>query len=163
MLKDLPRYERVLEAVQHYPTVDPSAQEAFLHLLRTTDLMTLKTRDFLNRHQISQGRFTVMMLLHRPWMTKKQTPASLAEEAGVTRATMTGLIDTLERDGLVFRWNGSTDRRVTVIELTLEGEKRLEKMIPECFSIMSKVMSPLSETERKELVYLLQKIRNTAS
>ena len=161
MLKDLPPYESVLEAAKHYPTLDPSANEAFLNLLRTADMMTLGSRGFLSRHQISHGRFTVMMLLHRPWV-KSHTPASLADKAGVTRATMTGLIDTLERDGLVSRSPEPQDRRITHIELTDKGRERLKTMIPECFSMMAGAMAPLNERERKELVRLLQKIQGHA-
>ncbi len=38
--------------------------------------------------------------------------------AGVTRATMTGLIDTLERDGLVMREPDPVDRRMMFVQLT---------------------------------------------
>jgi DNA-binding MarR family transcriptional regulator len=63
---------------------------------------------------MSPGRFTVMMLLYdkmeasrsrRPRRTSPRRP-------GVTRATITGLVDTLERDGLVTRKHDSGDRRM---------------------------------------------------
>ena len=37
MLKDLPRYECILEASQQFPDLDPTACEAYLHLLRAGD------------------------------------------------------------------------------------------------------------------------------
>ena len=37
MLKDLPRYECLLEASREFPDLDPSATEVFLHLLRAGD------------------------------------------------------------------------------------------------------------------------------
>ena len=37
LLKDLPRYECLLEAAREFPALDPSATEAFLHLLRCGD------------------------------------------------------------------------------------------------------------------------------
>ncbi|MEI8234431.1 MAG: MarR family transcriptional regulator [Verrucomicrobiota bacterium] len=158
MLKDIPQYECFLEAAKHYPTLEPSANEAFLHLLRTADLVAADNQVFLHRHHISQGRFTVMMLLHRPWL-RIQTPASLAEQAGVTRATMTGLLDTLEKDGLISREPDSQDRRTTHIQLTERGRARMETMVPECFQAISRVVSPLTKSERKEFVRLLQKIQ----
>lgn len=158
MLKDLPQYECILEAAKHYPTLEPTANEAFLHLLRTADLVGEDSQHFFHRHNISQGRFTVLMLLHRPWV-KVKTPASLADHANVTRATMTGLIDTLEKDGLVIRCPDQHDRRITHVELTEKGRQRLEAIIPDCFQSMARVMSPLSDSERKELVRLLQKIQ----
>ena len=36
-VKDLPRYEVLREAAEHYPELDPSSCYAFLHLLRTGD------------------------------------------------------------------------------------------------------------------------------
>ncbi|MDD5350621.1 MAG: MarR family transcriptional regulator [Chthoniobacteraceae bacterium] len=165
MLKDIPQYDCFLEAAKHYPSLEPSANEAFLHLLRTADLMSEDAQLFYNRHAISQGRFTVMMLLHSP-LTKSrglsdehQTPASLAEQAGVTRATMTGLLDTLEKDSLICREPNAHDRRITHIRLTEEGRVRIEAMIPDCFQCISRIISPLTKPERKELVRLLQKLQ----
>ena len=88
MLKDLPRYDCLLAAGQKYPTLNPRAFEAFLHLLRTGDAVFAAESAFLAQHSISQGRFTVLMLLNRCGKDQASTPAALAEESGVTRATM---------------------------------------------------------------------------
>lgn len=158
MLKDLPQYDCLLQAAERHPTLDPTANEAFLHLLRTADMVFEDTNRFLTQHNISQGRFTVMMLLHRPWVPSC-TPASLAEESGVTRATMTGLIDTLEKDGMVVRKPDSQDRRIIHVSLTELGCQTLEAMTPDYFKGVSKIISPLDPRERKELVRLLQKLQ----
>src|SRR4051812_37062790 len=116
LLKDLPRYECLLEGAKEFPELDPSACEAFLHVLRAGDEVFGVAERNLANHNISQGRFGVLMLL---WGSAQRragagatttacnpsprTPAELADAAGVTRATMTGLVDTLERDGLVRR------------------------------------------------------------
>ncbi len=158
MLKDLPRYECLLKAAERYPSLNPSANEAFMHLLRTADMVFAEKGRFLSQHHLSQGRFTVLMLLNR-CREEPCTPAGLADEAGVTRATMTGLIDTLERDGLATREADSQDRRTTHVRLTSEGEAFVEKMLPPYFHCVSEVIQPLSEPERKLLVGLLQKIQ----
>ncbi len=158
MLKDLPQYECLLEAAERYPALEPTANEAFLHLLRTGDMVFGDINHFLTSHNISQGRFTVMLLLHRPWVDFI-TPASLAEESGVTRATMTGLIDTLEKDGMVVRQMDENDRRAVHVRLTKQGHARIEGMLPDYFECVSRVMSPLSDRERKDLVRLLQKLQ----
>jgi DNA-binding MarR family transcriptional regulator len=88
-----------LERAKRYPELDPSAMEAFLHLLRTSTEIFEAFRALLARHKISQGRFTVLILLNRD-PERPVNLADLAERSRVTRATMTGLIDTLERDGL---------------------------------------------------------------
>ncbi|MHA3774273.1 MarR family winged helix-turn-helix transcriptional regulator [Verrucomicrobiota bacterium sgz303538] len=158
MLKDLPRYECLLEAAEKYPSLDPSACEAFFHLLRTGDDVFSTEGRFLAQHHISQGRFTVLMLLHH-CAAEKSTPAELADEAGVTRATMTGLIDTLEKDGLVVRGADPSDRRTVRIQITPAGEALLAGILPDYFRCVSAMVKFLNASERKQLVGLLQKIQ----
>src|SRR5215203_1675193 len=99
MLKDLPRYECLIEASREFPDLDPSATEVFLHLLRSGDEAFRVVESHLATHDISQGRFGVMMALwgncQRTGAKTALTPAELAERTGVTRATITGLVDTL--------------------------------------------------------------------
>jgi len=160
MLKDLPRYECLLEAAKQFPELDPSACEVFLLLLRAGD-QTFRVCDaHLQRHNVSNGRFTVLMLLFDKsnGCPRSHTPAELAEMAGVTRATMTGLVDTLERDGMVTRRPDSVDRRMMLVTLTDTGVNFIKGVLPDHFKRMAALMSPLSEPERKMLVQLLTKI-----
>ena len=176
LLKDLPRYECLLEAAKEFPELDPSAAEAFLHLLRTGDEVFAVTEKNLTQHNISHGRFSVLMLLWRGanpdaatdaaedgGCARAATPAELAEAAGVTRATMTGLVDTLERDGYVTRQPDPTDRRMMSVRLTARGEEFLHQFLPVHFKSIGAIMSPLSESERKTLVRLLGKVQLQAT
>jgi DNA-binding MarR family transcriptional regulator len=145
--------------------LQPSACDAFLNLLRTGDDVFAVVDRFLSSHEISQGRFTVLMLLSKGCREQEGedpfvSPATLAERAGVTRATMTGLIDTLERDGLVARTPDSADRRGIHVSLTSEGRAVIDGMLPDYFQCVADILNPLSEPERKQLVRLLQKIQS---
>jgi DNA-binding MarR family transcriptional regulator len=176
LLKDLPRYECLLEAAREFPDLDPSAAEAFLHLLHTSDeVFAVADRSFAG-HNISHGRFGVLMLLWRSVQPRAakllgadecvagpRTPAELADAAGVTRATMTGLIDTLERDGFVKREPDPDDRRMMSVRLTARGDRFLREFLPSHFKSMAAVMGTLTEAERKTLVRLLGKIQDQAA
>lgn len=161
MLKDLPRYECLLKAAEMYPSLDPTACEVFLNLLRTGDDLFEAKSAFLTRHGISQGRFTVLMLLDRCG-DSTCTPAELAEESRVTRATMTGLVDTLEKDGLVVRVADAGDRRTIHVRLTKQGRKLIQNMLPDYFEFVASTVKPLNKTERKQLMTLLQKLQGRA-
>jgi len=174
MLKELPRYECLLKAAEKFPGLDPSATAALLHLLRTGDVVFGVIDRNLAQHNISQGGFGVLMLLLKSTETDAvetsccgtpgpRTPAELAEAAGVTRATMTGLIDTLERDGLVRREPDPDDRRMMSVRLTPKGETFLHGMLPSHFQRMASLMQPLNESERNTLVLLLNKLLDHAS
>jgi DNA-binding MarR family transcriptional regulator len=177
LLKDLPRYECLLEAAREFPDLDPSAAEAYLHLLRTGDEMFAVADRNLAENNISHGRFGVLMLLWRSTQPRAaklmgaedctcggpRTPAELAEAAGVTRATMTGLVDTLERDGFVKREPDPDDRRMMSVRLTAKGDRFLNDFLPHHFKTIASLMAPLSESERKTLVRLLGKIEQRAA
>jgi len=160
MLQKLPRYECLQALTKKYPDLEPTSTDAFLHLLRAADEL-FSAREFsLAKFNLSCGRFSVMMqLIDKETDTLiPRTPAELAEVAGVTRATMTGLVDTLERDGLVKREPDPKDRRMMSVNLTAKGHQLLTQVLPDHFRLMGEVMSPLSEAERKTLVLLLAKI-----
>lgn len=162
MLKDLPRYECLLEAAKKYPDLDPSATEVFLQLLRTGDELSKAENEYLGLHAISQGRFCVLMLLlEKPGCDSagSQSPAELADHAGVTRATMTGLIDTLEKDGFVKREPDPNDRRMMSVNLTPKAHAFLATMLPGYFRRVSAFMNQLTESERRTFVQLLGKIQ----
>ncbi len=169
MLKDLPRYECLLKAAQAHPELDPSAAEVFLHLLRSGDEVFRVVDRHFARHQISEGRFGVLMALwssaERPGGDGRQalSPAELAEHTGVTRATITGLVDTLERDGLVARSPHVEDRRMRSVSLTPRGSALLRRILPEHFRRMAWLMATLDEQERVTLVRLLGKVLQRAS
>jgi DNA-binding MarR family transcriptional regulator len=167
MLKDLPRYECLLEASREFPDLDPSATEVFLHLLRSGDEAFRIVESHLAQHDISQGRFGVLMALwgncQRNGREMPLTPAELADRTGVTRATITGLVDTLERAGYVTRTPHPDDRRMMSVGLTRAGEKLLSQILPEHFRRMAWLMGLLSESERKVFVGLLTKVLERAA
>lgn len=167
MIKDLPRYECLLDAAKEFPDLDPSATEVFLHLLRTGDEAFRVVEAHLARHAITQGGFGVLMALwgncRRCGRGESLSPAALAERTGVTRATMTGLVDTLERAGLVRRAPDPDDRRMMAVVITPRGEKLLHGILPDHFREMAWLMAPLSEAERRALVRLLTKLLSRAA
>lgn len=165
LLKKIPRNECLIEAAAQFSDLDPSACEVFLHLMQTADEAFRVTDNNLARHSISQGRFMVLMLLLDKTCNcpKPRTPAELAELANVTRATMTGLVDTLERDGLVKREPDLVDRRMMSVHLTPKGRALLDTILPTHFQRMAALMQTLDEAERRTLIQLLGKVREQAA
>jgi DNA-binding MarR family transcriptional regulator len=169
LLKDVPRFECLLEYARHNPDLDPSALVAYLHLLRASDIVFAAADRNFTGFGLSHGRFGVLILLFRKEQARGKcpeadnlgrTPADLAAAAGVSRATMTGLIDTLERDGLVTRQPDEQDRRMMVVKLTDQGRERLSRLLPIHFQTVAELIAPLNEAERQTFVELLSRIRD---
>ena len=72
------------------------------------------------------------------------TQREVAERCYVTPATVTGVVDTLERDGLVARERSTEDRRLVRVRLTPEGRERLARTKREAARAMGEVFGDLS-------------------
>lgn len=156
-LRDLPTPEVLNKFAQRYPQADISAISSFLHLLRVATDLSTALDECLSRHGLLQGRWWVLILLMRE-ATLVSTPSALADKAGVTRATMTGLIDGLARDGLVERIFDPADRRRISVRLTKAGQDRLDVVMPDYYSRLRECMSALDESQRTALHEMLDLI-----
>ena len=156
--KDIPKHEALKALAGRYPDLDPSAIEACVALLRVAGEMFGAFKEHFARHGTSQGRFIILMLLNLD-PDRGASPSELADKAGVTRATITGLLDGLESDGLVQRIPLAGDRRSYSICLTPKGRSFMDAMLPDHFRRMAGLMAGLTESERKLLVELLFKVR----
>ena len=90
-------------------------------------------------------------------------PNALAEQAGVTRATVTGLLDGLEREGLIERHANAEDRRALCIRLTSKGKQLASTVIDQHGRWIAGLFGNLSVDERKQLAALLEKVRGPES
>lgn len=160
VLKELPRYECLVEASKQFPDLEPTACEAFMHIVRAGEEVMRVMNAHFAAHNITQGRFLVMMLLLDKGSdcVKPTTPAELADFASVSRATITGLLDTLERDGFVRREPDPADRRQMSVHLTEKGQAFMHGILPEHFRLITRIMGNLSENERQTLSTLLTKV-----
>lgn len=156
-LRDLPKYEAIEQRARRYPEIDPAAVVSYLVLLRVASDVLAAIETYLARHDMSQGRFTVLALLNRN-PDEPMSPSDLAARSGVTRATMTGLLDGLEREKFVRREPDQKDRRMLLVELTPRGRKMLDGIFPDYYRRIAKMMGHLTEAQKKTLVELLNQV-----
>src|SRR3982751_618893 len=129
-LRDIPKYENIKACAEHYPSeLDPLVAATYVLLLRVASDVLAAIDDYLAKCGMSHGRWMVLMLLYRTF-EEAQNPCELARKGGVTRATMTGLWDGLEREGLVAREPVADDRRMLHVRITSKGKKFLEAQMP---------------------------------
>lgn len=155
-LKNLPKKEYFRGVARRYRDFDQSAVETLIVLLRASSDIIAKLDHRMAQRRMSQGRYCVLMQLNvHP---DDASPSHLAERIGVTRATITGLLDGLERDGFVKRERAGADRRSFRVMLTAKGRGHLEAMIPGHYRRIAKLMAGLSERERSQLRLLVGKL-----
>lgn len=153
-LRDLPTQEVLQRFAERYPAADVTAISSFLMLLRVATDLSIALDACLTKHDLLQGRWWVLILLMRE-QDLTSLPSVLAEKVGVSRATMTGLLDGLEQGGLVQRISAPQDRRSVQIKLTPAGQKKLDAVMPDYYSRLRLCMQGLSENQRSDLQNIL--------
>jgi DNA-binding MarR family transcriptional regulator len=88
------------------------------------------------------------------------SPTTLAQRLIVTTASITSLLDTLERRGLVERQPDPADRRRLLVAITDDGLALVDEFLPEVVALQTAVMAQLSEPQRRQLVKLLGNVRD---
>lgn len=141
-----------------YPELDIASVETCLAFLNTTADVYAALSAHFARYNLSMGKFTLLMQLLQA-DKQELTPSECAERTGVTRATVTGLLDGLERDKLVIRQPYPADRRMLSVQLTDKGRELLSQMLPDHFCRTTNLMAHLTEAEKKTLIKLLAKVK----
>lgn len=156
LLRDLPDATTLERFRSRYTSLDPIATEAFLRLMRVGSDCLEFLDQFLGQHDLLHGRWITLVLLMRE-DDQQADPSELAAKQGVQRPTMTGLLNHLERDGLIKRVPNEIDGRRSAAELTKKGLAKLDAVMPEYYEAVATLMSVYSEQEFRQLVKLLRK------
>jgi DNA-binding MarR family transcriptional regulator len=79
----------------------------------------------------------------------------LAQRCALTPASVSELVDSLERDGFVRRSEDRNDRRVVVVEITSRGRREIERVGELMTAPVAKIIASLSAEKRARLAAAL--------
>lgn len=94
------------------------------------------------------------------WQEDGITQAELSAKSQIDRTTMGGLIDRLEKEGLVVRRSHPDDRRAYRICLTQKGKALEPELTPLAARAQQNLIAKLDQQEVETLKSLLEKIRS---
>lgn len=157
MKKIIPTMDELKEHAKKIPEINPSSVIAMLIVKQVASDIQHEIFDILQeKYQLSEGKLHVMIILHQ--QKNLITPSSLAQKAGVTKATISIMLKRMQRDGLVNLISSNEDGRVKKVGLTENGQIMMKEILPTHYLRISKLMGKLELKEQKELIRLLQKI-----
>ncbi len=103
------------------------AARLVMTVLTTAQRIDAACAELLARYDLSEGRLAALLAAaDGPGIT----PRMLGDRLDVTSATVTGLLDRLERDGLIQRQPHATDRRTYTITTTAAGDTLIAGLVP---------------------------------
>ncbi len=121
-----------------------------------------KKYEKLQRNNIQKLALTPTQhyIFRKLWEKDGRQFKDLAEGCNCSRATITGVIDTMERKELVFREANPKDRRSVLVKLTEEG-KNLKSSTPPLETMVNGCCEGIKQEEIENLGVMLEKLLNS--
>ena len=133
------------------PEVD-AIVEAIVYLYTESRRLT---KDVAARHGLTGPQLTVVKMLEA---LGDLSLSRLSEKIRAQNSTVTGIVDRMEREGLVVRTRSATDRRVVHIQLTEKGAELASEVKVEPIAIFRDALASLSRDEMRDLLRILTKL-----
>ena len=113
------------------------------------------TKEAARRADLTGPQLTVVKMLEQ---IGELSLSELSERIRAQNSTVTGIIDRMEREGLVVRERSKEDRRVVFIRLTTKGKKLADEIPIEPWEIFRSALESLTPSEVRDLVKILGKL-----
>lgn len=130
----------------------------WLRLLTCSHLIENHVRKALSaQFKTTLPRFDLMAQLERAPQGLQM--GELSRRMLVTGGNITGIVDQLERAGLIVRAEDSSDRRVYLVKLTKEGRRQFAQMATEHESWIVQLFAGIPRREQRALNESLSRLR----
>jgi DNA-binding MarR family transcriptional regulator len=139
--------------------IEHPAHEPLLGIVYTATLLAKHGGRLLRAHGLTDAQFNVLMILHHQGDNGRLSQARLGQLLLVNRSNVTGLVDRMERDGIVRREDDPEDRRINLVAITEAGERVMQAAKADYYPMVEAVMGGLDENDRVELIQLLGRVR----
>lgn len=105
------------------------------------------------KHNLTPTQFSVLETLYSKGKLRIQ---DLIDSMLATSGNMTVVIKNMERDGWISRSYDPNDRRSFLIQLTEQGQKKIEIVLPEHIENIRHMTAILSKNDKEDLVRILK-------
>jgi DNA-binding MarR family transcriptional regulator len=132
----------------------PISQQFYLALFKFLITVKHSMLTFGSEFGLSALQSITLLLLDE---TKPQPMKNFCVLFHCDASNVTGIVDGLERKGLVSRQNDLSDRRVKVVQLEPAGKRVQEEIIEQMNLSKGFLFDPLSETETEQFIQIVEK------
>jgi DNA-binding MarR family transcriptional regulator len=140
-----------------YPDSSATATESAMNLVLAADLLVKRITNLLIPFDLSPATGLVLSIL-----ADSETPISpnhIADRLIISRASVTSLLDSLEKRGFVKRQPHPSDRRMLWVELTDPGRQVAQQFRPIVHQHQKIWLDVLTEKEQKQLIQTLHRLQ----
>jgi DNA-binding MarR family transcriptional regulator len=113
-------------------------------------------KEEFDRYDLTPQQFGLLAFL---WREDGLSQTELSARSQIDRTTLGGIVDRLEKEGLLVRHPHPDDRRAYQLFLTPRGKGLEHELCAVALTTQERVNAPLTMAEQATLVQILEKIR----
>jgi polyisoprenoid-binding protein YceI/DNA-binding MarR family transcriptional regulator len=137
------------------------AEEAFLNLGRTFEVLQEKVAALLKEYQLTLPQYNILRILRGA--PEGLTCSQIAERMLTPDPDVTRLLDRLEARPLIARTRSQEDRRVVMARITPYGLELLSQIDRPIEGLLQRMLEPAGKTRLKNLIETLELLREIAA
>jgi DNA-binding MarR family transcriptional regulator len=157
--------DAILEGAHQYATLLDSADSTAIAIILA--LWEANHVQMLANHRafdsiglpvsLSGSRLTILRTLYFA-PGRRMALSAISKSTNTNLTVVSNLVDALKKGGLVRRIGSPHDRRVSIAELTPEGEDAFRRILPVMSARMTEACSGFSEEEKRQFLGYLQRL-----
>lgn len=155
---DIPGREHFTKYKELLPDMDLDFMHDFSSAMHLFHKVTILTESYFHKMGLSKGRFLILVNLLVTDPDQGACISDLCPHYQVSSATMTGLLDTLEREGMIERIPNPEDRRKVNVRITDKGRTFMMDFLPRHQANAKDMATHLTRQDRMELPRMLRKL-----
>lgn len=141
-------------------SIDAAAMHAVSSIHRAANASrNHMTNTVLRPHDLSWTGFVVLWSV---WIYGEPETREVAESAGISKATLSGVVKTLSARGWLNRTQSEQDKRFAHLSLTDAGAALMEELFPQFNAGEQELVADLTPDELAALTKALRKVVTTA-
>ena len=144
-----------MSRTRQYGKKAETALAMWVKLARAFSTLSRLSADDIRSYGVTPAQFAVLDALGH---LGPMSLGDLSRKMLVSCGNTTVIVDNLEKEGLLERSALAGDRRVTVVQLTVKGQKMFHEVFPQHAAAMTEYISVLPEKEQVRLGSLLKKL-----
>lgn len=130
-------------------------QDVLIALRKITRAIDLHSKKLMRETGLTGPQ---LLVLEEILAQERATPSSVAKAVHLSQATVTSIVDRLERAGLILRVRSESDRRSIKLQLTEEGTEKAKSAPDLLQSGFIDEFYALKDWERHQLISSIQRI-----
>jgi DNA-binding MarR family transcriptional regulator len=142
---------------ERYPDASAAATKCAMNLIFTAVLLEKRISSLLLPFGLSPATGLVLSILADS--ETSVSPNHIADRLIISRASVTSLLDSLEKRDYVKRQPHPSDRRMLLVELTDSGRQVANQFRPIVHQHQKGWLSVLNEEEQEQLIQMLHRLQ----